>query len=232
MKILVRTNEKDALKYVFIPPGEFQMGCVPGNVACPQDESHRHLVKLSHGFWLSQTEVTQSAFEKVTRRRPSCRFTGGDRPVENVTWYEATHYCAAAGGRLPTEAEWERAARGGVEGLRFPWGNEIARQNAQYAVSREEGTANVGSYSPNSFGLFDMAGNVWEWVADFYDKRYYAISPSSDPQGSKTGRYRVARGGSWFNGPDYLRVSHRLPVSPDKRTPDLGFRCILTDPAN
>lgn len=222
-----KVNPKDGLEYVLVLRGEFQMGCVPGNVGCTSDEKPRHRVVISKDFWLGRTEVTQLAYGKVMRTKPVCRFRGANRPMESVSWAIASRYCATVGGRLPTEAEWEYAARGGMEGLRYPWGDEISKQEANYAASREEGTVSVGSYPPNPVGLSDMAGNVWEWVADWYGKGYYAISPILDPNGPSTGRYRIARGGAWINGPDQLRASHRLPIPAEKRAPDLGFRCAI-----
>jgi formylglycine-generating enzyme required for sulfatase activity len=169
--------------------------------------------------------------------------------VVNVTWEEAASFCAAVGGRLPTEAEWERAARGGTAGARFTWGNataprvddlpaanvadESARRSYPYMTvfpGYDDGypmTSPVGTYPPNAYGLFDMAGNVWEWVADFYDAGYYATSPPEDPNGPSSGDGRVVRGGSWYGDPASLRVSLRGGDDPVRRPygDGVGFRC-------
>ena len=147
-----------------------------------------------------------------------------DHPIVNVSWNDATAYCEWAGGRLPTEAEWEWAARGGKSGLVYPWGNEISQQNAKY--DSEDGTVPVGSYPANGFGLYDMAGNVWEWCSDWYDENYYSQSPDRDPQGPSSGERRVLRGGAWNYNPRDLRASDRDRSLPDDRFNVTGFRCV------
>jgi len=229
--------------YAYIPAGTFQMGCVPGDGQCHGDESPRHAVTLSKGFWMKTTEVTVGeyrVFAQATGRGmpPSPGFSqSDDHPVVNVSWNDADAYCRWAGGRLPSEAEWEYAARGGREGEIYPWGNGITHENANYgkdeccgglAQGRDRWvyTSPVGSFDPNGFGLYDMAGNVWEWCADWYDESYYASSPSTDPRGPSSGGFRVLRGGSWDRNPWRVRVSYRNGVGPSGRDGSLGFRCL------
>jgi formylglycine-generating enzyme required for sulfatase activity len=217
-----KANPKDGLTYVWIPPGAFQMGCSPGDEECYIDEVPPHTVTISRAFWMGQTEVTQAAYRRVTGANPSS-FHGDRLPVESVTWDQARTYCQAIGMRLPTEAEWEYAARAG---------NTASRYGDLDAVAWHEGnsgaqTHEVGSKQPNAWGLYDILGNVWEWVSDWRASSYYEQSPSQDPQGPPSGEYRVVRGGDW--GSKYpevgVRVSKRGSSPPDFPGPNLGFRC-------
>jgi formylglycine-generating enzyme required for sulfatase activity/tRNA A-37 threonylcarbamoyl transferase component Bud32 len=154
----------------------------------------------------------------------------GHHPVFEVSWYGAVAYCEWVGGRLPTEAEWEKAARGGLAGKLYPWGNEAptctlgAENGAQHKKCGGQ-TVDVGNYAPNAYGLFDMAGNVWEWVADWYDSSYYASSPTENPQGPTSGTLRVVRGCSWGDSRSGLLVSNRGYFAPDDTNNGSGFRC-------
>lgn len=164
-----------------------------------------------------------------------------DHPVVNVSWHDAAAFAKWAGKRLPTEAEWEYAARGGRKGEFFPWGNEL-KPNGQPLANFWQGvwpeknlledkfyyTAPVSSFTPNGFGLSDMIGNVWEWTADWYAADYYQHSPAKDPQGPQTGEMRVARGGSWFCAENYCgayRVGFRGQSPVDAGFNNVGFRC-------
>jgi formylglycine-generating enzyme required for sulfatase activity len=189
-----KVNPKDGLTYVWIPPGKFMMG-----------DSAREVTILK-GFWLGQTPVTQAAFEKVMGANPS-HFKGPNRPVESVTWDEARTYSERVGGRLPTEEEWEYAARGGEPGELYGELDKIA----WYRDNSGDETHDVDQLEPNKYGLYDMLGNVWEWTADWYDEKH---------------EYRSLRGGSWDTLPWYVCVSFRNGDEPGNRVSYFGFRCI------
>lgn len=157
------------------------------------------------------------------------------RPVLSVSWFAADEYCRWFGKRLPTEAEWEKAARGGLKKKRFTWGNAIPTGgvifNRIWADNSEPPpTEPVGSYYPNGFGLFDMAGNTWEWCSDWYGAKYYDVSPNRNPQGPKKGKFKVLRGGSWFNSEMLLRVAFRNSENPYNTDDAMGFRCAMDVP--
>jgi formylglycine-generating enzyme required for sulfatase activity len=161
-------------------------------------------------------------------------------PVTLVTFADALAYCAwlstrlPEAVRLPTEAEWERAARGNLEGQRYPWGDDIDASRANFlpdpALKRYRGTRPVGSFAPNAFALYDMVGNVWEWVADWYAPDAYRASERRNPQGPSEGTLRVVRGGSWVtHDVDQLRCSHRHKVPADTYAYSIGFRVAYSD---
>ena len=214
----IKVNPKDGLTYVWIPPGTFQMGCSPGDTECGVNEKPEHQVTLTKGFSIGQTEVTQEAYRKVMGKNPS-HFDGARLPVESVTWPEAQAYCHAVGMRLPTEAEWEYAARAGNASSRYGvpgW----------YLGTSGDTTHEVGQNSPNRFGLHDMRGNVEEWVEDWYGD--YLPGAQSDPFGPATGKYKVVRGGSYGFLPRYARVSSRTGNEASGRNLSNGFRCAQT----
>jgi formylglycine-generating enzyme required for sulfatase activity len=223
-----KIHPKDGLKYVWIPPGTFRMGCSAGDEECYSDETPEHSVTITRGFWLGQTPVTQVAYQRVRGGNPSHflgeqlpGFQGEQLPVETVTWSQAKAYCEAVGGRLPTEAEWEYAARAGSDAPRYGDLDEIA----WYSKNSDSKTHTVGLKQANQWRLYDMLGNVWEWVGDWYDEKYYAKSPSVDPTGPTSGQYRVVRGGSWYVGSRNLRSSYRGRYVPGLGGDSLGFRC-------
>jgi sulfatase modifying factor 1 len=225
-----------APSWITIPAGRFLMGCVPGDGSCHGNEHARHQVQLSHSYQLMTTEVTVGHYDAYaqgagvrTPRQPLWN-TSADRPVVNVTWHEADSVCRAFGGRLPTEAEWEYAARGGTEGAVFPWGSIFERRRAN-AIGRTAGsdpwhyTAPAGWFPANGFGLYDMSGNVWEWTADWYAPRF-GRDAVRDPRGPETGTRKVIRGGSWDSTAPRVRASVRHALPPEGRyNLYVGLRC-------
>jgi len=252
----VKLNSKDGLKYAWIPPGTFTMGCSPGDSECLDPEKPSHQVSITKGFWFGQTPVTVGAYKrfvaaKGTHKPPPPHFNSGwwdeNMPVVNVSWNDSQTYCQWAGGRLPTEAEWEYAARGGSTDARYGAIDDVAwyadnsglqrldsaeiwkSDPASYKKRLQDngnGTHDVAQKRANGFGLYDTLGNVWQWVNDWYDANYYQSSPSSDPPGSSSGQSRVLRGGSWGSFPWDLRVSYRNDVGPAYRGSIVGFRCV------
>jgi formylglycine-generating enzyme len=214
----VRINPKDNLRYVWIPPGKFMLGCSPGDSECCDDEKPAHQVNISRGFWMGQTPVTQAAYMAVTGRPNPSRFKGDDLPVEQVSWEEANSYCEAVGMRLPTEAEWEYAARAGTTGARYGDLDQIAWHSGNSGGK----THPVAQKAPNAWGLFDMVGNVWEWCSDWHGG--YSERKQDDPTGSASGKHKVLRGGSWSDNAWFVRVSNRGRFEPTNRNDDIGFR--------
>ena len=213
-----KVNPADGLTYVWIPPGAFTMGCSPADLGCLDDEKPAHPVTIGRGFWLGRTPVTQQAYQRVRGENPS-DLKGPSLPVESLDWNAAKNYCLAIGGRLPTEAEWEYAARAGSTGARYGNLNEIA----WYSENSLGKTHEVGRKQANAFGLYDMLGNVWEWVADWSEK--YSSGAQTDPTGAESGGYRVLRGGSWGGSSTLVRVSARSGLEPTGRRDNIGFRC-------
>lgn len=201
-----RVDVRDGLVYVWIAPGGFQLGCSEGDHECFLWELPAHHVEVPNGFWIGQTEVTQAAYRAVTGTNPSL-YEGASLPVESVSWYDAQAYCKAVGMRLPTEDEWEFAGRGGELASRHGPVGEIA----WYDAKSDDRTHAVGQKAPNPSGLYDMLGNVWEWVQDAYEQ-----------DESK----RILRGGSFFNAAREVRVSNRLWAGPDTAHRNMGFRCV------
>jgi formylglycine-generating enzyme required for sulfatase activity len=214
-----RVDPKDGLVYVYIPPGSFRMGCSPGDKECGSDEKPTHRVTITKGFWLGQTPVTQAAYQRVKGKNPSW-YKGDNRPVERVTWNDAVEYCRAIGGRLPTEAEWEYAARAGTKGARYGDLDAIA----WYSGNSDGQTHEVGQKKPNGWGLYDMLGNVLEWMADWYGN--YSAGDQSDPPGASSGQFRVLRGGSGVNASNNARASYRNQDAPGVGSANVGFRCV------
>jgi formylglycine-generating enzyme required for sulfatase activity len=204
--------------YVWISPGSFMMGCSSGDSECLDGEKPTHQVTLTKGFWIGQTEVTQEAYQHVTGTNPSS-FKGARLPVESVTWNDARAYCQSIGMRLPTEAEWEYAARGGSMAAFYGALDVVAWYNGNGAMRTHE----VAQKQANGFGLHDMLGNVLEWVTDWYGA--YPSGAATDPQGAASGQYRVLRGGSWGLPQWNFRVSFRYGFGPENRDNDVGFRC-------
>ena len=225
------------MQFVQIPRGEFMMGCSPEDSECYDDEKPRHKVKITQAFFLGTTEVTQGQWRSVMGNNPSYFGNCGDNcPVENVSWNDAQDFikklCQKEGlnpckYRLPTEAEWEYSARAGSS-TTYYWGNRMDGSYAWYDGNSGGKTHEVGTRKPNAWGLYDMTGNVWEWVQDWYDSGYYGKGDALDPRGASSGSDRVERGGSWGSGAGSCRTSYRFVNAPDVRNFFLGFRLART----
>ena len=253
-------EEKSPEGMVLIPAGHFQMGS--NDADAQNDEQPVHIVHLD-AFYMDEHEVTNSEYKEFLLENPRWqksridkRFYNGNYlhhwrgtnyppgkanyPVTHVSWYAAIAYAEWAGKRLPTEAEWEYAARGGVAGLKYPLGNTISTSQANYNNHVGTTTA-VGRYAANGYNLYDMAGNVWEWCLDEYDADFYSASRSSrNPiSGARTlqgildnftsippDTSRVLRGGSWFFSAQFLRVANRFRKTPASTNDVIGFRCV------
>lgn len=265
--ITVRTNPKDGAEMVLVPAGEFIVGSTDDQIETAYqaamkvvkvphsdytDEGPQHKVFLD-GYFIYKTPVTVAQYKKFCaatgRGMPQSPDWGwkDDQPIVNVTWDDAKAYCNWAGVLLPTEAQWEKAARG-TDGRLYPWGNrwdDKRLQCSKNAPSDARRTAPVGSFPAGAspYGCLDMAGNVWQWCADWYDVDYYKTSPKRNPTGPDHGNYRVMRGGSWrYGGPItfMFRTADRSRQAPDggtsirdpeggglwKAHDEIGFRCV------
>ncbi len=219
----VAASPTDGLNYVWIGPGRFRMGCSlvrdGDDNTCETDERPPHEVSLTKGFWIGQTEVTQAAYRRLMATNPS--ITLGDKlPVSNLSWVEAKSYCEAAGMRLPTEVEWEFAARAGTT-TSIPGPPTSV---SWFAGNSSDRPHQVGSKSPNPWGLFDMVGNVWEWTADYYTA-VYSPESSVDPASPSAGTVKVLRGGAWDTSLAGLRISVRHAGRESERRRTAGVRC-------
>jgi formylglycine-generating enzyme required for sulfatase activity len=206
---------------VLVPAGCFMMGSNES-----ENESPIHEVCITRPFWLDKHEVSNGQFSRLNGKAPRPgRWTDDDLPRERITWTEAAAFCEQRGATLPTEAQWEYAARG-TQGKQYPWGDGYEKGYANVARDVDE-TSPVGRYPDGVswVGAYDLSGNVWEWVADWYAAGYYKTSRKNDPVGPTSGKYRVARGGSWYNYTPDGRAARRINLSPDTENINLGFRC-------
>jgi len=220
---------------VLVPAGEFTMGSPEGD----PDEKPAHKVQIS-AFFMDKYEVTvkqyatflqESGGDRPAEWKMMNKTANQNRPVMGVDWADAARYCKWAGKRLPTEAEWEKAARG-TDGRLYPWGNDPPTPlHANYGKkewNNHEALVPVGTLEAGKspYGIYDMAGNVWEWVSDWYDNDYYKQSPSDSPTGPPTGGFKVIRGGSWNTSARNLRAADRYFDPPSFRSQYVpGFRC-------
>ena len=243
--------ETDGAVMHLIPAGEFEMGDHSGEGQ--SDERPVHTVYLG-AFYMDQTEVTNAMYrtfvEATGHRTPHhwdnpgqvAQLVKANFPVIYVSWHDAMTYAKWAGKRLPTEAEWEYAARGGRVGQRYPWGDEVSHDYANYSGKSDRDEwywpAPVKGFPQNDYGLYDMVGNVWEWCLDEYDGDFYATSPKNNPVAGglislanddfrNLTDHRVWRGGAWDGGPKSVTVSNRFKAEPDLRVLQTGFRCVF-----
>lgn len=201
------------------------------------DESPPHTVQI-HGLYMDKYEVTREEYEKVMGNNPSTAKGCSECPADNVSWYDAQEFCEKTGKRLPTEAEWEYACKGGTT-TQFAFGNTLTSEQANFngkfpyggapSGANRERAVPVGSYKPNACNLYDMHGNVAEWCLDWYDPAYYGNSEKSDPLGPKEGKLKVVRGGSWNQKAASLRSARRAGYNPTMRLSTIGFRCVKPD---
>ncbi len=231
---------------IYVPAGPFIMGT--DDPEAKNDTRPQHTVSVD-GFYLDRYETTNRQYREFViatgYRAPffdaswarDFNWNGsdyphgrGDYPVVLVSWHDACAYAAWMGKRLPTEAEWEKAARSGLTSQPFPYGQTIGFSQANFykGLIRGKKISPVGAHRPNSFGLYDMAGNVWEWCHDWYHEAYYSVSPGNNPSGPDDGFYRVFRGGSWMNDKKFLTCYYRGRNVPDYKSTTVGFRCAMT----
>jgi len=259
--IALEINPIDGAEYVLVPAGEFLMGSESGKDPYFWGaEGPEHMVFLDE-YWIYRTEVTNGMYQACVEEQkcPKPQYLNSvdvsdyygnpeydEYPVIHVTFTHAQAYCNWAGGKLPTEAQWEKAARGN-EGNMFPWGNDLpdadlvnlCDSSCARGSERENhfsdgypGTSPVGSF-PNGaspYGALDMAGNVWEWTSDYFQPTYYSVSPDDNPLGPNSGTTRTIRGGSWTNPTSGIRTTARTSLTPGKILDTLGFRCIVNNP--
>ncbi|MEM7111885.1 MAG: SUMF1/EgtB/PvdO family nonheme iron enzyme [Chloroflexota bacterium] len=244
----ITTRVKDGATVVYVSAGSFMMGSREDELNVDKDEFPQHAVTLT-GYWIDQFEVSNERYRicvndgvcAASLLATDSNFNDTNQPVVGISWHNAVAYCKWAGGRLPTEAEWEYAARG-AENQIFPWGNELdgnylnfCDANCEYTDWKDESyndgykqTAPIGTYVENKswVAVYDMPGNVWEWVNDWYDPNYYERSPVVNPTGPANGTTKVIRGGSWFNEIQKARATHRSVKNPSAASNTIGFRCV------
>jgi formylglycine-generating enzyme required for sulfatase activity len=239
--------EKDGAVMVYIPEGKFLMGSSEDDTLARADEKPQREVLLD-AFWIDQTEVTNQQYQQCVDAG-ECTLPGrlssntrkdyfgnpdyDQYPAMHITWFQAEAYCHWAGRRLPTEAEWEKAARG-TDGRIWPWGNEQPNETLTNFMAIVRDTTKVGSYPQGAspYGVFDMAGNVFEWVSDWWAWDTYRKGPDENPQGPETGKDKVLRGGSWVSDADAVRSAYRHAYSPDQypfpHGDHSGIRCAIS----
>jgi len=221
----VASQEKAPPDMVFLPGGTFTMGNNQGKV----NEQPVHEVVIKP-FYIDIHEVTVSQYatflEETGHEQPSYwqpEFDRADDPVVGITWNDAIAYASWSEKRLPTEAEWEYAARGGALDKTYSWGDQPDRKYANFSSS---GIAPVKRFEPNGYGIYDMLGNVWEWCSDWYSDAYYRVASRNNPQGPFTGTHKVLRGGTWYSNEEQIRITNRYYSLPEIKSFHIGFRCV------
>ena len=232
-------NPVSNAEIVFVPAGEFLMGSAPSDSnRDPVTEEPQHQVYLD-AFWVSKTQITNTMFNACVAAQ-ACKYSASmatnphyqdplyaNHPVVYVSWSAAQTFCQWTGGRLPTEAEWEKANRG-PDGQRFPWGDDLARIKFTNAGDEVGNTTPAGAfpYGTSYYGALDMGGNVREWVADWYDPAYFTYSPAINPLGPESGEKKVLKGASYKDPWVYCRAANRLSHEPGSPGAVRGFRCV------
>jgi formylglycine-generating enzyme required for sulfatase activity len=244
----IQIRPVDGMTMLYVPAGEFVMGSLDGDL----DEQPIHTVYLD-AYWIDSTEITNSMYElcveagvctlpsktvSIWKRQYYGSTEFSNYPVNYIAWAQADTYCRWAGGQLPTEAEWEKAARG-TDGRKYPWGDDFFKMNLVYGFSGRIITSDnpgaiftkaAGSYMEGAspYRAMDMAGNVWEWVADWYAEGYYSVSLGSNPTGPDTGESHVLRGGSWHDDSKSARSANRESGAIISQGDTIGFRCAVS----
>jgi uncharacterized protein (TIGR02996 family) len=239
-KIMI--GDRRTIDLVFVPPGSFLMGSPPDEERREDDEGPLHPVHISKGFWLGVHPVTRQQWRSVLQSPPPGRFQPDDSPVDGVSYRDAQDFLQALSRlsgrhcRLPTEAEWEYACRA-MTSTAFAFGQSLSGHQANFDATFPyntnertdwlQQTTKPGCYPSNAWGLQDMHGNVWEWCQDWYDARYYANSPTIDPQGPSHGSFRVLRGGSWYSYGWLCRSANRDRFAPESGAGNYGLRVAM-----
>jgi formylglycine-generating enzyme required for sulfatase activity len=231
-------NPIDGAEMVYVPEGEFTVGSEESYALVREGPEH---IVFIDSYWIYKYEVTNEEFRQCIEfgacDNDLVSHPKNDYPAIYVDWYDANSYCEWIGGRLPTEAEWEKAARG-IYNMKFPWGNDvwcpvgghvIPESNYDYIGCLDEGPGPIGGFPKGAspYGAMDMAGNVWEWTSDWYSAEYYENSPIKNPTGPVYGDLKVLRGGSWAYDYHYARVSYRFFAAPVHNSDEVGFRCVV-----
>ena len=240
-----QVSPKDGMIQMYVPAGEFLMGSTEADLNASSDENPQHTVYLD-AFWIDQTEVTNAQYAKCvqagqclepiqtssyTRNSYYGNALYANYPVVYVGWDDANNYCTWAGRRLPTEAEWEKAARG-TDGRLYPWGNQAPNTTLANFNENVGDTTEVGKYPAGAspYGALDMAGNVHQWVEDWYGEKYYQNSPERNPTGPGSGSYRVLRGGGFYASQSDSRSALRNEANPGSMGINNGIRCLAASP--
>jgi formylglycine-generating enzyme required for sulfatase activity len=238
-KSATKISPIDHMVQIYIPAGTFMQGTKLDLGDEPTNETPQRKVFLS-AYWIDKTLVTNAMYRNciadgqcgklVQNETENYNFTAGgaaDHPVVYVTWANSQKYCNWVGGSLPTEAQWEKAARGSREAREYPWGDENPNSSLLNFNNQLGSTTITGSYPTGAspYGVLDMAGNVREWVADWYQDDYYTVAPPTNPPGPVTGTKKVLKGGGWNDPSNYVRISIRLAHDPTSPGSNRGFRC-------